>query len=376
MRFFAHTIVWSVMVAGLALWALGSGPASAQGAGGDGQPAAGAGAAQTAPLKIMTIERKPFAMVMNGKLVGFSIELWQTMAEELGLEYSFEIAQQFGEMLAKVERREADAAIANITITSAREQKMDFTQPIFDAGIQVMVRDADGQVGLFGALFNWEMLGLVVLAGVILFVIANLMWFFERRDQPYFQYPYKEGIWRSFWWALNVIVNGGFEERVPQTRRGRVFAVFLVIASLFLVSAFVAKITAALTVSELKSQIQSYRDLFNRRVGTTAGSTSAAFLDFHSVPYRAFNGLEDVFQALEARELDAVVHDAPVLAYYVNTRGRGEARLVGSVLRPEKYGVALQAGSPLRERFDRVLLKMREDGRYEELYRRWFGRRP
>ena len=59
---------------------------------------------------------------------------------------------------------------------------MDFTQPIFDAGIQVMVRDADGQVGLFGALFNWEMLGLVVLAGVILFVIANLMWFFERRD--------------------------------------------------------------------------------------------------------------------------------------------------------------------------------------------------
>lgn len=376
MRFFAHTIVWSVMVAGLALWVLGSGPAWAQGAGGDGQPAAAAGAAQNAPLKIMTIERKPFAMVMNGKLVGFSIELWQTMAEELGLEYSFEIAQQFGEMLAKVERREADAAIANITITSAREQKMDFTQPIFDAGIQVMVRDADGQVGLFGALFNWEMLGLVVLAGVILFVIANLMWFFERRDQPYFQYPYKEGIWRSFWWALNVIVNGGFEERVPQTRRGRVFAVFLVIASLFLVSAFVAKITAALTVSELKSQIQSYRDLFNRRVGTTAGSTSAAFLDFHSVPYRAFNGLEDVFQALEARELDAVVHDAPVLAYYVNTRGRGEARLVGSVLRPEKYGVALQAGSPLRERFDRVLLKMREDGRYEELYRRWFGRRP
>ena len=168
-------------------------------------------------------------------------------------------------------------------------------------------------------------------------------------------------------------MNGGFEERVPQTRRGRVFAVFLVIASLFLVSAFVAKITAALTVSELKSQIQSYRDLFNRRVGTTAGSTSAAFLDFHSVPYRSFNGLEDVFEALE---LDAVVHDAPVLAYYVNTRGRGEARLVGSVLRSEKYGVALQAGSPLRERFDRVLLKMREDGRYEELYRRWFGRRP
>ena len=189
MGFFAGAVRGMVLVASVVLWAAGSRPAWAQGAGGDDQPAAGTGAAETAALKIMTIERKPFAMVMNGKLVGFSIELWQTAAEQLGLEYSFEVAQQFGEMLAKVERREADAAIAKITITSAREQEMDFTQPIFDAGIQVMVRDVDGQVGLIGALFNWEMLGLVVLAGVILFVIANLMWFFERRDQPYFQYP-------------------------------------------------------------------------------------------------------------------------------------------------------------------------------------------
>ncbi len=332
--------------------------------------------AETAAFKMMTIERRPFAMMMNGKLVGFSIDLWQAMAEELGLKTDFEAATQFSEMLGKVERREADAAIANITITSAREQTMDFTQPIFDSGIQVLVRDKDGPVGLVGALFNWEMLGLIVLAGVILFIVANLMWFFERREQPYFQYPYKEGIWRSFWWALNVIVNGGFEERVPQTRRGRAFAVLLVIASLFLVSAFVAKITASLTVSELKAQIQSYRDLFNRRVGTTAGSTSAAFLDFHSVPYRHFEKMDDVFKALEQGELDAIVHDAPVLRYYANTAGRGQVRLVGSMLRPEKYGIALQAGSPYREQIDRILLKMREDGRYDELYRRWFGRNP
>jgi polar amino acid transport system substrate-binding protein len=253
---------------------------------------------------------------------------------------------------------------------------MDFTQPMFDSGIQVLVRDEEGPVGLVGALFNWEMLGLVVFAGVILFVIANLMWVFERRDQPYFQYPYKEGIWRSFWWALNVMVNGGFEERVPQTRRGRVFAVLLVIASLFLVSAFVAKITAALTISELKSQIQSYRDLFNRRVGTTVGSTSASFLDLHSVPYRRFTNIDNVFKAIELGELDAVVHDAPVLAYYANTQGKGVVRLVGAVLRPEKYGIALQQGSRYREPLDRVLLAMREDGRYDEIYRRWFGRNP
>ena len=42
-----------------------------------------------------------------------------------------------------------------------------------------------------------------------------------------------------------------------------------------LVSAFVAKISASLTVGELTSQIRGYRDLSDRRIGTTAGSTAA-----------------------------------------------------------------------------------------------------
>lgn len=328
------------------------------------------------PLKVLTIERRPFAMMQQGMLVGFSVELWREVARELGVQSDFELKTGFAGMLEEVAAGRADAAIANITITSAREQTLDFSQPMFDAGIQVMVHSNGATTGLFGALFNWDMLGLVVLAGLLLFVVANVMWWFERRDQPYFQYPYGEGMWRAFWWALNVMVNGGFEERVPQTRKGRVFAVFLVIASLFLVSAFVAKITAALTVGELKSQIQSYRDLFHRRVGTTEGSTSAAFLDRHNVPYRKFANMTDLLRAIETAQLDAVVHDAPVLAYYVNTAGKGRMRLVGSVLRPEKYGIALPSGSRHREGINQALLRIREDGRYADLYRKWFGGSP
>jgi len=326
-------------------------------------------------LKIITIERPPFAMLQSGKLIGFSIELWQQVARELGVRTQFERASSFASMLSTIAEGKADAAIANITITSERERVLDFSQPMFDAGIQVMVASDGASGGLIGALFNWEMLGLIVLAGVVLFVVGNLMWWFEHREQAYFQYPYGEGMWRSFWWALNLMVNGGFEERVPQTRSGRLFAVFLVIASLFLVSAFVAKITAALTVGELKSQITGYRDLFHRRVGTTTGSTSAAFLDQHNVPYRQFADMSGLLRAMENKELDAVVHDAPVLAYHVNTRGKGRVRLVGAVLRPEKFGIALPPGSELRESIDRALLRIREDGRYADLYRKWFGGR-
>lgn len=339
-------------------------------------PSGGAGLARDGKatvLKVVTIQRPPFAMKTKQAWAGFSIELWREIGRELGAETEFVEAHVFADMLKLVETRQADAAIANITITSARELVMDFSQPMFDAGLQVMVRSDGTSVGLIGAIFNWEMLGLMLLAGLLLFGVANLMWFFERRSQPYFDYPYQEGIWRAFWWALNVILNGGFEERVPQTRRGRFFAVFLVIASLFVVSAFVAKITAALTVGELKNQIQTYRDLYGRRVGTTQGSTSAAFLDKHSISYRGFENIEELFGALQRKEIDAVVHDGPILAYYAANRGRGKVRTVGGLLRPEKYGIALPEGSALEEPINRALLRLRESGAYDRLLKSWFG---
>ena len=85
--------------------------------------------------------------------------------------------------------------------------------------------------------------------------------------------------------------------------------------------------------------------------------------------------MPELLRAIETEQLDAVVHDAPVLAYYVNTSGEGKMRLVGSILRPEKYGIALTAGSVYREGIDRALLRIREDGRYGRLYSKWFGGR-
>jgi polar amino acid transport system substrate-binding protein len=58
-----------------------------------------------------------------------------------------------------------DAAIANVSITAERERLMDFSQPIFDSGVQVMMR-ADDSAGLsmLKALFTRQ-IGLAVMAG-------------------------------------------------------------------------------------------------------------------------------------------------------------------------------------------------------------------
>jgi len=74
-----------------------------------------------------------------------------------------------------------------------------------------------------------------------------------------------------------------------------------------------------------------------------------------------------------AKKLDAVVHDAPLLDYFAITRGRGKVRVVGDLLRPEKYGIALQVGSDLREPLNRALLRLRENGSFARLRARWFN---
>ena len=86
-----------------------------------------------------------------------------------------------------------------------------------------------------------------------------------------------------------------------------------------------------------------------------------------------FDDLESLLLAFETGNLDAVVFDAPILSYYVNTAGAGVGELVGPTFLREYYGFALAPGSELRERIDRALLRFAEDGTYRELVVKWFG---
>ena len=54
------------------------------------------------PLRMLTIERQPFAMMQKGQLVGFSVELWKEVARELGVTYEFKVMTSFGDMLKNV----------------------------------------------------------------------------------------------------------------------------------------------------------------------------------------------------------------------------------------------------------------------------------
>lgn len=325
-------------------------------------------------VTVSTIERTPFSFQNDGQASGFSVELWALIAEDLGLDYDLSYAASFTDMLASVEAGNAEAAIANISITASREQRMDFTHPIFESGLQIMVpKDGTGSSPLWTALASKDLLIAICLAFALLFGGGMLMWVFERKAQPYFDRPAGEALFPSFWWALNLVVNGGFEERVPRSFFGRIFAVILVVSSLFIVSIFVARITAVMTVEAINENISSVNDLYGRDIGTIEGSTAAGFLQNRDIDFVGTADLDALIAGFEAGDFDAVVFDAPVLAYYARNDGRGEATLAGPVFLRENYGIALPSGSALKEPINQSLLKLRENGVYDRLHAKWFG---
>ena len=323
-------------------------------------------------FRVATIERKPFAFKNADGWTGFSIELWREIADIIDVQYDFRETYNFADLLGSLTNGSVDAAVANISVTFEREQRMDFSQPIFDSGLMVLA-SVDGQPSVIGTLLSRDLLLWLLGAFGILLIAANLIYFSERKHNPAFQHSYLKGLGEGVWWAFNAILNAGFEIVSPNTRAGRALAFTMILLGLFVVSAFVAQVTATLTVGKLNAQVAGYEDLYDKKVGTTSASTSANFLTARSIKHSGYESVEDVIEALEDGKIDAVVHDAPIVAYYAATVGKGRFTTVGRLFHPEKYGIALPSGSTRTEQINLALLQLRENGTYANLVDKWFG---
>lgn len=323
-------------------------------------------------LIFATVERPPFAFEEADGVQGFSTDLMRAIGDEIGADIQFQPRDSFAEMLDDVQDGAVDGAIANISITGGREAVMDFSLPIFRSGLQIMVPRDTNQPSVWSALRD-PALGLTVLAALaVLLILGMLMWVFERRKQPYFDRDASEALFPAFWYALNLVVHGGFSRDVPRSIPGRLFGVAMVLSSVLILAFFVANITATLTVRALGDRIETISDLDGLLVGTTANSTASAFLLQRDISHITFVDFNTMLWSFEDGDLDAVFFDSPLLAYYVATAGREHGRLIERVFRPEDYGIALPQGSDLRERINVALLNLQESGAYDALYDKWF----
>jgi polar amino acid transport system substrate-binding protein len=318
-------------------------------------------AQEDAPLRVATKLFPPFVMAQGDTFTGFSIQLWEAIAQETGLDYELYEVETVADQLNAVQTGEADAAVAGISITAEREAVIDFSFPFFDAGLQILTRveDATTLTSAIPALLSAESLQFLLVVIALTLVAAHILWWFERRTQSDFGKGYRVGIGQALWWSAVTVV--GFDDRPPSTLPGRLMALVWMFAGIFIIANLTATLSAGATVRELRSRINDIADLRDHRVVTVAGTTSAIYLATNGIGYRPVDHIDQAYELLLTGQADAVVYDAPVLRYFVNTEGAEVVQVVGQVFEPEKYGVALPANSPLRERINQAILRLQDD---------------
>lgn len=126
--------------------------------------------------------------------------------------------------------------------------------------------------------------------------------------------------------------------------------------SVIILSGFTASIASSLTVGELGTSIRSLSDLRRDRVGAIEASTGAQVLQSEGIRSREFDSVDAGLSALAAGEIDAFVHDAPMLRYALGQRFSEQLQLLPQTVGRQDYGIALPQRSELRETMTRVIL--------------------
>jgi polar amino acid transport system substrate-binding protein len=359
-RFTTRALVWVFILTGLAF------PVRAE----EATPP-GVGARVIVATRVLP----PFVLQGADGYEGFSVDLWTELAKRVGVTFDWKKTDNVKAILATVEAKEAQVGIAAISITAAREQQFDFSQPMFESGLQVMVASEDDAGFSFRQLLGYFTQGampyLLGILGLLILIPGHAVWMAERHHaEPAFSKSYFPGIFQAMAWALSAAA--GQQNGDPRSGLGRFMSVAAIFVSLLFLTYWQAELTSSFTVQQLQGDISGPDDLPGKLVGTTTGSTSAAYLKTKQARVEEFQSIDAAFAALEMHKLDAVVFDAPVLLYHAATSGRGKVRVVGPIFKRENYGILFPRGSDLRKRINEALLTMREDGTYDTLYNKWF----
>jgi len=281
------------------------------------------------------------------------------------------------ELLEATRSKELDLAIAAISITAEREIDWDFSQPMFDAGLQILTPAQGTQSGLVAAIiagvFSSAVLPILGLVLLMILIPAHLVWFFERKNSTGMltHRSYVPGIFEACWWAASTLATQA--DQMPRAALARIVAVIWMFASVVFIAYFTAAVTSSLTLQQLRGDINGPEDLPGKRVATVKGSTSMDYLRSRNIEAMEFTNVEEALQAIHQGSADAVVYDAPVLLYYASHGGKGKAQVVGNVFRKESYGILFPSNSAYRKPVNEALLKIRENGTYDRLYGKWFG---
>ena len=318
-------------------------------------------------LVVATKAAPPFAMKQSdGDWSGISIALWKRIADHEHLRFRLVEAQSVPDLLDGVANGTFDVGVAAVTVTAARARSVDFTQPFYNTGLGIAVPiNENPWLSIGRALLSF---GFFQAVGVLLcfaMVVGFLIWVLERRKTEHFGGGAK-GLGSSFWWSTIAMTQAGAAQNAPATLPGRIVAMGWMIASVIAIAVFTAGITSTLTRRGLEGAVHGFNDLRSIRVGAVANSATTDYFGRQRLSFRTFPDIQSGLSALERGQIDAFVHDKPLLTWMVRNDFSASVRVVDTSFSSESYAIVLPRNSALRPMLDLAVLDQVESDWWQQ----------
>ena len=350
--------LWSALLCFVLLFALGSNSALLH---------AQEKSASDREWVVATKAAPPFAIKQpDGEWSGISIALWKRIADKEHLHYRLVETQSVPELLDGVANGTFDAGVAAVTVTAARARSVDFTQPFYNTGLGIAVPiNENPWVSIGRALLSFSFFQAVGVLLCIAMTVGFLIWMFERHKTEHFAGGAK-GLASSFWWSTIAMTQAGAAQNAPTTLPGRIIAMGWMIASVIAIAVFTAGITSTLTRRGLEGAVHGFSDLHSVRVGAVENSATTDYLSHQRLSFRAFPDIQSGLSALAQGQIDAFVHDKPLLTWMVHNDYSSLVRIVDTSFSSESYAIALPRNSAMRSKLDLAVLDQVESDWWQQ----------
>ncbi len=340
------------------------------------------------PLKVGIKPSEPWVMYDKSlpeserHPIGFSIDLWSKLAESLGRKTEWIYHDTTPDIINSAYESKIDLGIAAITVSSEREKLVDFSNSMYETGLQIMVSAENNNsnplnilVVELKKLLSWEVLGWLL---IMLLITIHLRLLVDRMSGDHF-FPrgYFKGIYETLWWGITMLVTW----ETPQSKGlARVIDLSWHLIGLIAMSIMTAVVTAALTSQAIVGNIQSEKDLPNKRVAAVATDAPRQYLEAIGANVVPVKSIEEGMKLLREKNVEALVHDGPRLSYLAGKINKKEKKSIFYVLpaifNAQNYGIVFPQKSPLREPINKILLQLREstgleDSFHETLRKKW-----
>jgi polar amino acid transport system substrate-binding protein len=331
-------------------------------------------------LKIAISDFPPCVILEKDKAPsGFDIDVLDSVLNRAGLQSQYIISNKFSDLLIGIDKGIYDCATAGITITGERENKFDFTHPYLNSGLSILINKS-ATVNPLKTIFRYlsnvgPMLLLILLFtglyGVLMFFLEK---WFAHKDSQFSPDNTLKGLFNGYYYANVATTTMGFGDFVPKSVPGKVLTILMAIIGIYFILPYAtANMNMALQQEQEVYAISSPEDLSGKIVATEEGTTSVTYLEKLGCNVKLVQKINDAYDLLGQKKIDAVVFDMPTIKYCIRNQGKNNFRVSGSMFDRQSYGFALKNNSPYREVLNENLADFMRTEDYWNLHKKWFG---